>query len=165
MKNIVSKSKKILNKSKKTNRDLFNFNLIINYLIYFNLNIENILFDKKNKLGNPVIIAEKYLDDLEKFINNLIQLKKFSSNKLIKKINFKREVAHKQLFQKLWVNFNLNQYKKNRINRYIKRIKINSLQKLIKKKNIIDFGCGHGNFLIACLYSGANYCYGIDYGF
>ena len=163
-KKIKSISKKIFNKSKKINNDLFSFDLIINYLIYFNLNIENILFDKKNKLGNPVIVASKYLDDLEKFIDNIIQLKKFSSNKPIKKINFKREVAHKHLFQKLWTNFSLNHYKKNRINRYVKRIKINSLQKLIKNKKIIDFGCGHGNFLIACLYSGANYCHGIDYG-
>ena len=36
--------------------------------------------------------------------------------------------------------------------------------KYIKGKKIIDFGCGHGNFLIACYILGAKECIGIDYG-
>jgi ubiquinone/menaquinone biosynthesis C-methylase UbiE len=164
MKNFRLKVNKIINKTKKIRVDKFNFNLIINYLIYFNLKIENILFDKKNYFGNPLVISKKYVDDLENFIFSLDKLKKFSSGTQVKKLNFVRENSHKILFQKLWLNFSLKEYKRNRIDRYMTRIKVNNLQKIIKNKDIIDFGCGHGNFLIACLQSGAKYCHGIDYG-
>ena len=43
-------------------------------------------------------------------------------------------------------------------------MKINNLKKLVKNKKIVDFGCGHGNFLFACLHMGAEKCDGIDYG-
>ena len=72
---------------------------------------------------------------------------------------------HKALFQKLWTNFSLNEYKNERLSRYTKRLKINNLKKLIKNKKVVDFGCGHGNFLFSCLLYGAEKCDGIDYGY
>ena len=48
--------------------------------------------------------------------------------------------------------------------RYLKRIKINKLKPLLKNKRVIDFGCGHGSFLISCLLNGASFGLGIDYG-
>ena len=56
------------------------------------------------------------------------------------------------------------EYKKERLGRYTKRIKINKLGPLIKNKDVIDFGCGHGQFLTSMLSFGANKCVGIDYG-
>ena len=45
-----------------------------------------------------------------------------------------------------------------------KRIKINKIQGLIKNKRIVDFGCGHGNFLMSMLKFKPTECVGIDYG-
>lgn len=84
--------------------------------------------------------------------------------KNIKKKKFIREKSHKDLFQHIWTNYNLQEYINQRIARYTKRIKINNLSSLIANKKIIDFGCGHGNFLIACYLNKAKYCLGIDYG-
>ena len=83
-KKLKLKANNIINKTNKFNNDKFIFNLIINYLIYFNLKIENILFDKKNHLGNPLNISKKYLNDLEVFILSLDKIKKFSSKIIIK---------------------------------------------------------------------------------
>ncbi len=142
----------------------FNYKIIIKELVYLNLKLEKLLFDHKNKNGNPVKII---LNDLHYFLNKIENVKNFDNfekNKNIKKIKFIRENSHKILFNKLWTNFNFSEFKKERLGRYIKRIKINKLQNKIKNKVIVDFGCGHGNFLISCLHYGAKNCVGIDYG-
>tara|TARA_B110000305_G_C19313790_1_gene575308 strand:+ start:626 stop:1072 length:447 start_codon:yes stop_codon:yes gene_type:complete len=72
------------------------------------------------------------------------------------------EKTHQILFQKLWVNYSLKQYKVDRIKRYEKRIKINKLEKFIKNKKVVDFGCGHGNFIITCNKFNPISCLGID---
>jgi len=74
------------------------------------------------------------------------------------------EKVHKSLFQTLWTNYNFKQYIRERLKRYLIRIKINNLKKFITNKKVIDFGCGHGNFLVACYLNNAKYCVGIDYG-
>ena len=68
------------------------------------------------------------------------------------------------MFQKLWVNYTFDEYKKERLGRYIKRIEINKIQGLIKNKKIVDFGCGHGNFLMSMIKFKPKKCVGIDYG-
>jgi ubiquinone/menaquinone biosynthesis C-methylase UbiE len=158
---LIKKIIKDCNKLKKTE---MNYHFIINLLIILNLKIEKILFDKKNRNGNPLIIAAEYL---RSFYIQILDLKKLNDFDSMKKINVKKlamEYDHKKLFQKLWVNYTDKQYIFDRVQRYIHRIKINNLTKLLKNKKIIDFGCGHGNFLIAAKKIGARYCYGIDYG-
>ena len=84
--------------------------------------------------------------------------------KKLKTQNFKLERNHKSLFQKLWVNYSFNEFKDERLGRYNKRIKINKLQPMLKNKKIVDFGCGHGNFLMSILNFKPKECIGIDYG-
>jgi len=141
-----------------------NYNFLINELIYLNLKAENILFDNSPKQKNPIVLIKK---DLFFLLDRIINFKKFKDfdKKLPLKLNsWIREKTHKDLFQKLWVNYSFKEYKKERLGRYNKRLRINNLKKLIKDKKIVDLGCGHGNFLFSCLYYGANKCDGIDYG-
>ncbi|MEJ7786232.1 MAG: class I SAM-dependent methyltransferase [Solirubrobacteraceae bacterium] len=74
------------------------------------------------------------------------------------------EERHHDLFQTLWVNFTEADYE-DRIARYGHRLKINDLADgFLQGKRVMDFGCGHGNFLHACLRAGASSGLGIDYG-
>jgi ubiquinone/menaquinone biosynthesis C-methylase UbiE len=154
----------IKNISNKFPINFFFISNIINELVLLNLKVEKILFDKKNKNGNPVFLVIKLLCRLKLNLKDFFILKDFSNKKTIKSKKFIRENSHKDLFQNLWTNFNLQEYVNERIARYTKRIKINKLGSLIANKKIIDFGCGHGNFLIACYLNKAKYCLGIDYG-
>ena len=64
----------------------------------------------------------------------------------------------------LWVNFSEADYE-DRIERYIHRLEINDLADgFLAGRRVMDFGCGHGNFLHACLRDGAASGLGIDYG-
>jgi SAM-dependent methyltransferase len=143
---------------------LFFINNLINELTLLNLKVEKILFNKKNKYGNPILLVLKLLYRLKQNLKDLYIIKDFSNKKMLIKKKFIREKSHKNLFQSLWTNFSLQLYVNERIARYKKRIKINNLGSLIANKKIIDFGCGHGNFLIACYLNKAKYCVGIDYG-
>jgi SAM-dependent methyltransferase len=74
------------------------------------------------------------------------------------------EERHHDLFQTLWVNFSEADYE-DRIARYTHRLEINDLADgFLEGKRVIDFGCGHGNFLHACLRAGAAAGLGVDYG-
>jgi SAM-dependent methyltransferase len=156
--------KEIKNISNNFPNNIFFTSNLINELILLNLKVEKILFDKKNKNGNPIFLTLKLLRRLKQNLNDLLILKDFSKKSINKKKKFIREKSHKDLFQNLWTNFNLQEYVNERIARYTKRIKINNLSSLVANKKIIDFGCGHGNFLIACYLNKAQYCLGIDYG-
>ena len=162
-KNFFLLEKKILKRISTTKNKKLIVKLLVNKLIFLTLKIENILFDHNN-LKNPQIIIKKDIEDLYDFICEINKLAKFSKQESIKLQKFSREKSHKKIFQKLWVNFNLKQFKKERLGRYIKRIKINNISNLIKNKKIVDFGCGHGNFLMSALLFGAKECVGIDYG-
>ena len=142
----------------------FNYNIIISSLVILNLRIEKILFDKKNKNGNPLIITIKLVSSFYNLISDLKKFNEYTNKQKIKKMEFIKEKSHKYLFQNLWTLYSFQEYKKERIGRYLRRIKINNLKKYIKNKKIIDFGSGHGNFLVACYLSGAKYSLGIDYG-
>ena len=160
---INSKIEKLIKLSNKINNNEYAIIQLTNFLILLNLKVEILLFKKiKKDLFKKKIFEE--LSNFEENLKNLILSQQFLKTKITKKIIFKKEEQHKILFNKLWSLYNLKEYKKDRIQRYIKRIKINNLVKYIKNKKIIDFGCGHGNFLIACYMLGAKECVGIDYG-
>ena len=79
-------------------------------------------------------------------------------------VSVQMEDRHHDLFQDLWVNFSESDYEE-RIERYTHRLKINGLADgALAGKRIVDFGCGHGNFLHACLRAGADFGLGIDFG-
>tara|TARA_B100001057_G_C22825358_1_gene941192 strand:- start:92 stop:1156 length:1065 start_codon:yes stop_codon:yes gene_type:complete len=163
--------KKFLKVIKNLNKELkslkktrLNYNFLINELIYLNLKVENILFNKSLNQPNPISLVKKDLNFLLERIVNIKTFDDYDKKIPIKFTPFKREKSHKNLFQKLWVNYNYEKFKRERLGRYNKRITINKLKKLIKNKRIVDFGCGHGNFLLSCLYNGAIKCDGVDYG-
>lgn len=165
--NNISKLKKLTHKCIKSSYKLkfnFHYNIIIISLVVLNLRIEKILFDKKNKNGNPVLITLNLVKEFFILINDLNKFNEYTDKQKIRTKNFIKEQSHKYLFQNLWTIYNFNEYKKERLGRYLHRIKINNLAKYIKNKKIIDFGCGHGNFLISCYLNKAQYCLGIDYG-
>jgi ubiquinone/menaquinone biosynthesis C-methylase UbiE len=74
------------------------------------------------------------------------------------------EEMHQSLFEHLWTEYDEEGYS-IRIQDYINRLEVNKLGKeFLYDKNVLDLGCGHGNFLQACLKLGASECIGIDYG-
>ena len=132
-------------------------------LVYLYLVVEEILVDskfKKNIFTEPLFILRN--------INlKILNFKKISHNFSDTKTKTRRkdyDKIHKEHFQKLWINFSKKQFINDRLNPYIKRIKINKLIPLIKGKKCIDFGCGHGQFLMALKKLGAEYCLGLDFG-
>ena len=145
---------------KLPNTSYCNYHLI-NELILINLETENLIFKKNYNPTKDIFKLLKGLEDKIKLIKNT---NKFSNFSKTNKQSFKLEKSHQELFQKLWINYTKKQYIKERIGRYTNRIKINNLTNKIKNKSIVDFGCGHGNFLIAASLLGAKKCVGIDYG-
>ena len=109
------------------------------------------------------LLYNSYKNLYTSLINHISTFKEFSHNKF-KKQKFILEKNHKTLFQKLWTNYTFDEFKKERLNVYTKRIEINKIQGLIKNKRIVDFGCGHGNFLMDLLKFKPKECVGIDYG-
>ena len=152
--------KKILNKFNTSKKSNLSIRILINYLIYLNLKTEKLLF-KKNFNPEKLILKDIYY--LHSLINYINFFQEFSNKELNKK-KFILEKNHKTLFQKLWTNYTFNEFKKERLGRYSKRIKINKIENLIKNKKIVDFGCGHGNFLMSMLKFQPQECVGIDYG-
>ncbi len=154
-------SKKIIKNTKNLPKTKFVFSYLISEIILINLEIENLIF-KRNY--NPSVDTINLLKNLIYKIQ-LIKKNNIHSDKVkINQQTFKKEKSHEELFQKLWSNYTFEQYLDDRIKRYRNRIKINNLNKIIKNKKIIDFGCGHGNFLIAAIKEGSSFGYGIDYG-
>jgi len=168
MKNYINKKfkvleKKILNKFKnsiKGGGGGVSVRILINHLIYINLKTEKLLFTKN---FNPEKEIFKDISYLYSLINNISNFKEFSSGKF-KRQKFILEKNHKTLFQKLWINYTFEEYKKERLDRFEKRILINKIKGLIKNKKIVDFGCGHGNFLMSMIKFKPKECVGIDYG-
>lgn len=151
-------------KIKNLKRTKFNYFFIINEIILINLKLENILFDRKNKKGDPIINCLQYLKSFERNIDELSELKNHDNKIFLKKKKFNKEISHRKLFENLWLNYSFKEYKIDRIDRYTRRIKINKLENIIKDKSVLDIGCGHGNFLMACLNFKPKNCIGIDYG-
>ena len=155
--------KKILSQITKLKKTDFNYKYVIQEIVYLILKVEIILYNNKLK-KNPKTIIKIFLEDFSDRLSILAKISKFSNNKKVDKQIFILEKTQKGLFQKLWVYYNFAEFKKERIGRYMRRIKINKLEKIIKNKNCVDFGCGHGNFLTALIKSGSKSGVGIDYG-
>jgi len=137
--------------------------ILINDLIFLYLVVEEILVDskfKKNIFFEPIYI-------LKSINSKILNFKKISHNLSNEKTTERGknlDKMHKKHFQKLWVNYTKKQFINDRLLPYIKRVKINNLIPLIKGKRCIDFGCGHGQFLMALKKLGASYCLGLDFG-
>jgi len=159
-KKFISLEKKILNKFKNSIKSNLSVRILINHLIYIYLKTEKLLIAKNINPEKEILKDINYLYSL---INDIHNFKEFGKGKF-KRQKFILEKNHKTLFQKLWVNYTFDEYKKERLGRYIKRIEINKIQGLIKNKKIVDFGCGHGNFLMSMIKFKPKECVGIDYG-
>ena len=164
IRSLEKKINKIISITKKFKKTKLITKILLKELVFLNLAVENILTDTKNKKGNPITITNEYLDKFLLVSQSLKQFSEFDKKILLKKIKFIKEIEHKKLFPKIWTLFSFKEYKEERLARYNKRIRINNLQNKIIDKKIIDFGCGHGNFLICCYYLGARYGYGFDFG-
>jgi len=164
IKKIVKLKKIIIKKiiSKKISKLYLKF--LMTEVLKINLVIENIILDKTNKNGSPYKIFIKILNNFLVFLNQLNFIDNFNNKIFIKYNKKKIDKKHEALFQNLWTKYDVKNYKINRLDRYIFRIELNNLQNKIFDKKIIDFGCGHGNFLLACSFFGPKKCVGIDYG-
>lgn len=161
MKEIQLLTKRILSASKKNNnKNQLVLTLKIQAIIVLMLQVEKALLKRnidptKETMGSLESLLKKIgeLNNIEDYGRQITKVKKFE-----------KEKSHQSLFEDLWTNYTFEEYKKERLGRYTKRIKINKLGPLIKNKDVIDFGCGHGQFLTSMLSFGANKCVGIDYG-
>ena len=137
----------------------------ISALITLNMRYEHIMVDRNLK-KHPYEIVSSLVHDTFIMLNawNESSFIANGSDNFFETKKEHLEEKHKHLFQNLWTNFSLEEYKK-RIERYVYRLNINELGKgWIRGFKCIDFGCGHGNFAHALINEGAKYVYGIDFG-
>ena len=137
--------------------------ILISEFIYLYLIVEEILTNRKYK-KNIFIEPIYFLKNINSKVSNFTKISKNFSNIEVKKRKKDLDKMHKEHFQKLWVNFPKQHFIKERLIPYMKRVRINKLIPLIKGKRCIDFGCGHGQFLMALKKLGASYCLGLDFG-
>lgn len=164
--NFQTIKKEILFQINKIERNELNYNLILSEIIYLSILTECLLFKKKYKNVNPLIVLEKNLSNFVDKIIHINQFKDFSNSIKIKKNNISDiNKKHHFLFNKIWSIYNYSEYKFDRVTRYEKRIQINKLNKYIKNSNVVDFGCGHGNFLNAMCKYNLKSGTGIDFGY
>lgn len=161
-KNLIKKFdilKKILNKSPKTE---YIYSMVVSELVFLVLSVEKILINKheKNIYKKPIIFINNMLLKL----NVLNKSKEYSSNKKIIKRNNNSQKINKDLFQVLWCHYNKKEFIEERLKPYIERMKLNNLEALVKNKKCVDFGCGHGQFLMSLKKLGAKECLGLDFG-
>ena len=153
----IKKIIKILPKSE------FVYQIIVTELVFLVLSVEKILVDRKYK-KNIYIKPSKLLDNLILKLDEAKKMSDYSSKiKVGKRVKSENKV-HKLLFQNLWIKYNDQQFLKDRLKPYKKRVQLNNLIPLIKNKNCVDFGCGHGQFLMALKSYGAKFCQGLDFG-
>ncbi|MDO8748054.1 MAG: hypothetical protein Q7J72_02930 [Candidatus Omnitrophota bacterium] len=134
-------------------------------LVMLNMRYEKIMLDRNLK-EHPYALTRGLILDSIKFLKiwSDVSFIENSAKNMNSRERITLEDGHKELFQKLWVNFDKKEYE-NRIERYIYRLKVNNLDDgWLKDFRCIDFGCGHGNFAHALIRQGAEYVYAIDYG-
>ncbi len=73
------------------------------------------------------------------------------------------EVKHQELFNEMWDKYSGQEFEEY-IERYVYRLRVNSLTELIRGVRCVDFGCGNGNFCFALLKCGAAFAAGVDFG-
>jgi hypothetical protein len=85
---------KIKNIATDLPNNIFFTSNLINELILLNLKVEKILFDKKNKNGNPISLVLNIVKRLEQNLKDLLFLKDFANKKKYKeKKIYKREIS------------------------------------------------------------------------
>ena len=134
-------------------------------LVMLNMRYERLMLDR-NLDTHPYILVQRLVSDAYSFLKAWRGISFIEDNTCSIMVRAKAflENAHKSLFQKLWVNFNKEEYEE-RIKRYMYRLDINNLGNgWLNEYKCIDFGCGHGNFAHALIRKGATYVYAIDFG-
>ncbi len=135
---------------------------IIN-LIILNMRYEKIAFNKDLK-EHPYMLTRKLIEDqIVSFKASMDVLFIESDKKDAKKVNFKMEEKHQDLWNNLWNKYDLESYEE-KVERYKHRIKINNLAPLFRDKKCIDLGSGNGTFSVAMAEEGAKRVEGIDFG-
>jgi len=158
---MINKLNKIRKLSKKMNKNIFSYTIFTQEMLLLFLKTEIIIHSNK---PNPIIEINKYLQKIIDRLNDVIHMKNFQDNTKIKFQNFNKEINHQKLFQDLWIRYSDKEFINDRLAYYVNRIKKNNISKYFKNKTCIDFGCGHGQFLMALQKLGAKMCIGIDYG-
>ena len=158
---MINKLDKIRRLSKKMNKNIFSYTIFTQEMIFLFLKTEILLHSNKSK---PDIEINKYLQKIIDRLKDILSMKSFQDNTKIKFQSFNKEINHQKLFQDLWIRYNNKEFINDRFNYYVNRIKKNNILKDFKNKNCIDFGCGHGQFLMALKKLGAKNCVGIDFG-
>ena len=161
--NIKKKFKKINSLVKTSSNNKFLIDVITSEFILIYFHLERILYNRKY-VGNIYSSTDKMLSNLLVKINDIKPLTNNLDNKIVKLEKKKIHSNHMYVFQNLWSKYNKKEFIKNRLNSYIRRVKINNLKPLIKNKTVMDYGCGHGQFLMAIKKLGASKCLGIDFG-
>jgi len=129
-----------------------------------NMKYEKVAFDKAIN-EHPYVLVEKILHGAQVLLDNLLDISFIESNDREVKI-FKskvREEKHHDLFNEMWDRFDDLDFQRY-IERYVYRIKINSIYNLVYNKSCVDLGGGNGAFCFALLKSGAKKVVGIDFG-
>jgi len=146
------------------NTHLYSF---IKVLMLVNLNMRyELIKENRNLEEHPYTLVQKLVNNARTFLAMWQEISFVEDNshelEMLKKLQL--EEKHQELFQKLWVNFSVDDYE-DRIKRYEYRLDINDLGSgFIKGFKCIDFGCGHGNFAHALIRKGAARVLGLDYG-
>jgi ubiquinone/menaquinone biosynthesis C-methylase UbiE len=138
---------------------------LIQELSFINMRWEKYQFNS-NDTRLPTTVANSIVRDAtERLGAVLMSLNELGNLNDFGDLNgIKMEEMHQSLFQHLWTQYDKEGYSK-RILDYVNRLEINNLgREFLNGKVVLDLGCGHGNFLQACLHLGAKQCIGIDYG-
>jgi len=109
------------------------------------------------KLINETIDIFKALMSIERFENKDVLMGDIygKEKNVIKK--------HKLLWQEIWPRHDNKEFQEL-IDYRGARLDANKINKYVKNRKCIDFGCGNGNFSFALLERGAKSVYGIDFG-
>jgi len=137
----------------------------ISTLIMLNMRYEHIMLDRDLD-KHPYLLISQLVKDSLCFLSAWDETAfiEKSEAKSLEMVEISMEERHRELFQKLWVNFSQSDYIE-RIERFVKRLRINGLGKpCLKGLKCIDFGCGHGNFAHALIHEDAQFVYAFDFG-
>jgi len=133
-------------------------------LVVMNIRYEKVAFNSKLDI-HPYLLAKDIITKAVEQFDSMLDAA-FINNKdkkIIGTKSRKREEKHRVLFNEIWDRYGHKDYIEY-VERYVRRIKVNKLEKAIKGKKCIDLGCGNGNFCIALLKCGARFAFGVDFG-
>ena len=91
--------KKIYKETRSLKKTQLNYNFLINELIYLNLKVENILFDRSRFQKNPTPIVKFELQNLYSKIVSIKKFKDFDKNILTPKYTWIREKITRLFFK------------------------------------------------------------------